>query len=167
MPVLADDGGVGRAEDEPQGERSDDRVIERADDRDELGNKVDGRGEPEARDADDDLRGEAHAPVAQQSSEETDQVREEKGELTRKKDAADDDEYHDDDDPDRDEDPKHDRPDRKIHDQFAIARSASDVGIEPVDVMASWNARRAARSAAPRFASQRVRMSMISSIPVR
>src|SRR5439155_944501 len=49
----------------------------------------------------------------------------------------------------------------------AIARSARAGGSDPVEAMASWNARRAARSAAPRLASQRVRMSMISSIPVR
>ena len=52
-------------------------------------------------------------------------------------------------------------------DQRKGARSASDVGIDPVEVIASWNVRSAARSAAPRLASHRVRMSTISSIPVR
>src|SRR5438067_1407635 len=42
-----------------------------------------------------------------------------------------------------------------------------DVGRMPAPVIASWNARSATRSDEPRFASQRVRMSMISSIPVR
>src|SRR5438093_10872898 len=109
-PVLANDRAVGRAQHEAERESRDDRVIERADDRDELGNEIDRRSEPQAGDADDDLRGKADAPIAKQACEKTDQIREEQGELAREQDATDDDEDDDDDRPDREEDDEYLRP---------------------------------------------------------
>jgi hypothetical protein len=41
VPVLADDGAVGRVEDEPEGESRDDRVVEGTDDGNEFRNEVD------------------------------------------------------------------------------------------------------------------------------
>ena len=115
MPVLANDRRVGRAEDESQRDRRDDRVIERPDDRYELRDEIDRRCEPHARDADDDLRGKTDAPVAQKSSEKPDQIREQKSELARENDPTDDHEHHDHDDPDPYENEKDVGPGRQVH----------------------------------------------------
>ncbi len=48
-----------------------------------------------------------------------------------------------------------------------IALAASAVGSAPLDVIASWNSRSAFTSLLPFIARKRVRMSRISSIPVR
>src|SRR2546430_6544987 len=76
-PVFADDRPVCRTQHEAQGQRANDGVVQRADDRYELRNEVDWRSEPEARDPDDDLRAERDAPVAEQAAEEPDEIREE------------------------------------------------------------------------------------------
>jgi hypothetical protein len=56
VPVFANDRTVGRPEHEAEGESGDDRVVERADDRDELRDEVDRRREPNAGYREDDLR---------------------------------------------------------------------------------------------------------------
>jgi len=135
-------------------------------DGDEIGDQIDGGCEPEARQAEDDLRVQRHARVAEQAPKEADEIRQEQRELPRQKRAAREIESDDEDSPDDDRRDEERDPAGKIH-YTLIARSASDVGMDPVVVIASWNARSAGRSAAPRFASHRVRMSTISSIPVK
>ena len=115
MPVLPYDRLVGRAQEEPQGESRDYRIVELPGNRYEVGDEIDRRGEPEARDSEDDLCAERHARVAQQSSEQPDEVRQYQRKLAREHRATDDDEDDRDDDPDRDEDEKDLGPERKVH----------------------------------------------------
>src|SRR5207245_5344503 len=127
MPVLPHDRAVGRAEDEAQGERRDDGIVELPRDRHEIGDEIYWRSEPQARDPDDDPRAERDARVAQQSSEQPNEIRNQQSELAREQHAADDDEDDRDDDPDRDEDEKDLGPQRKVH--ISSSRSPAPRGM--------------------------------------
>lgn len=70
VPVLLDNAAIRRAQDVTQDKRSNDRVIERARDWDELGNEVNGRCEPDRSDREGDLRASRHTRVGHQTAEE-------------------------------------------------------------------------------------------------
>src|SRR2546423_10550617 len=164
-PVLGHDLGRRRPHDEPQGERRDDRVVERAGDRHEVRDEVERHREVQRGHAEHDLRPERHPRIADEAGEEPGEVRYQRGELTCERAAA---EQHEDDDERRpDEQPHRKDRDGALHRYAERARSARLVGIAPLEVSPSWNSRSAATSARPFFASQRVRTSTISSIPVR
>jgi hypothetical protein len=70
VPMLLDDAAIRRAQHVTQDKRSNDRVIERASDWDELGNEVNGRCEPYESDRKRDLRASGHTRVRHQTAEE-------------------------------------------------------------------------------------------------
>ena len=81
-PMVSHDVGSGAFHDVSKDESRDDRVVESADPREELGDQVDGGGEPEGAEHQQDLRGTGHPFVTEQTAEETDQVRKEGHELS-------------------------------------------------------------------------------------
>jgi hypothetical protein len=81
--MIEEDGRLGSPKDKAQDQRGDDRVVERPQHRDELGDQVDRRDEPREREPDEALRPSRDARVADETAEQDHEVGDEAGDLAR------------------------------------------------------------------------------------